>query len=68
MNDRFNDPFDSQLLPKDFHQELVDLGLKITEEDEKTIRSLLASNEWKHVEIFKAIRSKAALKIEIVDG
>jgi len=24
----FNDPFDSQLLPKDFQQELVDLGVQ----------------------------------------
>ena len=48
--------------------QIVILGLKVTEEDEDTIRSLLASNEWKHVKIYKAIRSKAALKIEIVDG
>ncbi len=48
--------------------QIVILGLKVTEEDEDTIRSLLASNEWKHVKIYKAIRGKAALKIEIVDG
>lgn len=48
--------------------ETVVLGLNISNSDEHTIRSILSNSEWNHVRLYRAVRGKAALKLDIVEA
>ncbi len=52
-----------------FRPEALDhivLGMNISMDDEATVCSLLKNSQWRHVNLFKAKRGKAALTVEII--
>ncbi len=45
----------------------VVLGMNISKEDEYTVRTLLNTELWRHVRLYKTYRSKAALSLDILE-